>query len=467
MPDPSPDVSVAVVGGGISGLAAAYELQARRAQYVLLERAPRAGGVIRTDRVDGFTVDGGPDALLVQKPAAVELCRELGLGDRLVPTLPPRTAFVMRAGRLHPLPADSVLGIPTRVGPLASTRLLSAAGKARMAADLVLPAGGPTAAADESIASFFARRFGREAVDYIAEPLLAGIHAGYVERLSVRALFPRLVEAERAHDSVIRGLAAGRRGARTPDGPFRSLPGGVGELAGALAGRLAPEALRTGSGVREIRGPAPYRLLLDGGESITARQVVLAVPAYAAAGLLRPLDAELAALCGGIPHTSTATVALGYPRDAIRHDLRGTGFVVPRIERGVTVMAGTWVSSKWPGRAPPGHALLRGFVGGARDGAALDRSDAELIDAVHRDFARLLDIAGRPSLARVYRWPGLNPQYEVGHLARLAAVDARLARLPGLHLAGASFRGVGIPDCIAAGRAAGKAASRTGRTAPP
>ena len=170
---------------------------------------------------------------------------------------------------------------------------------------------------------------------------------------------------------------------------------------------------------------------------------------------------------GGIPHTSTATVALGYPRDAIRHDLRGTGFVVPRIERGVTVMAGTWVSSKWPGRAPPGQALLRGFVGGARDGTALDRSDAELIDAVHRDFARLLDIADRPSLARVYRWPGLNPQYEVGHLGRLAAVDARLARLPGLHLTGASFRGVGIPDCIAAGRAAGKAASRTGRTAPP
>ena len=464
---PDANVRVAVVGGGVSGLAAAYELQVRGVRHVLLEGSARIGGVIRTDRVDGFTIDGGPDALLIEKTAGIELCRELGLGDRLVPTLPPRTAFIVRAGRLHPLPRHSVLGIPTRLWPLASTRLLSAAGRARMALDLIRPGRAPDGGADESIASFFARRFGREAVDYIAEPLLAGIHAGHVDRLSIRALFPRLAEAEHTHGSVMRALAARRRARRAPGGPFRSLPGGVGELADALAGALAPGVIRIGDGVRELRGPAPYRLLLSGGETVSAGQVVLAVPAHIAAELVRPLDPELAELCGGIPHTSTATVTLGYPRGAIRHDLRGTGFVVPRIERGLSVMAGTWVSSKWPDRAPPGQALLRGFVGGARDTAALDRSDAELIDAVHRDLAHLLDIEGRPSLARVYRWPRLNPQYEVGHLERLAAIDARLARLPGLRLIGAGFRGVGIPDCIHQGRAAGAAASRGSGPSPP
>lgn len=464
---PDPDITVAVVGGGISGLAAAYELHVRGVRHVILERAPRLGGVIRTDRIDGFTVDGGPDALLMQKPAAVELCQELGLGNRLVPTLPPRTAFVLRAGRLRPLAPRSVLGIPTQVRALARTPLLSAAGRVRMAADLVLPAGGATAPGDESIASFFARRFGREAVDYIAEPLLAGIYAGHVERLSIRALFPRLWEAERTHGSVIRALAAGRRKARPPGGPFRSLPGGIGELVDAVVARLAPDALRTATGVDAIRGAAPFRLRLAGGATLTARRIVLAVPGNAAAALLRPLDAELAAHCGRISYTSSATVVLGYPRDAIRHDLRGSGFVVPRVEPGVTLMAGTWVTSKWPGRAPPGQVLLRGFVGGVRDDSALERTDEELIAAVRRDFAGLLDIAGEPSLARVYRWPRLNPQYEVGHLERLAAIDARLERLPGVFLTGAGFRGVGIPDCIAAGRAAGAAASRAAGTVTP
>lgn len=457
---PDTDIGVAVVGGGISGLAAAYELQARGVRPLLLERAARAGGVIRTDRVDGFTIDGGPDALLVDKPAGIALCRELGLGEKLAPMQAPRTAFVLRAGRLHPLPRHSVLGIPTRLQTLASTRLLSAAGRARLALDLIRPDSGPGGGADESIASFFARRFGSEAVDYIAEPLLAGIHAGDVERLSIRALFPQLAEAERTHGSVMRALAARRRERGATDGPFRSLPGGIGELTGALAGALDPGVLRLDSGVRAIRGRAPYRLALDGGETVSAGQVVLAVPAHAAAALVRPLDPELAELCNGIPHTSTATVTLGYPRGAIGHDLRGSGFVVPRVERGWAVTAATWVSSKWPGRAPPGQALLRGFVGGARDPAALDRGDAELIAAAHRDLARVLDIAGQPSLARVYRWPRLNPQHEVGHLERMAAIDARLARLPGLRLIGAGFRGVGIPDCIHQGRAAGAAASR-------
>ena len=210
MPDAGADVEVAVVGGGISGLAAAWELHARHAPCVLFERSARLGGIVRTDRIDGFTIDGGPDALLAEKPAAIELCRELGLGGRLIPTRTPRTAFVVRAGRLHALPAASVLGIPTRLAPLAASRLLSAPGRVRMALERLLPGRPPGAAEDESIAAFFGRRFGREAVDYIAEPLLAGIYAGDVERLSMRALFPRLVEAEQRHGSVLRAFAARR-----------------------------------------------------------------------------------------------------------------------------------------------------------------------------------------------------------------------------------------------------------------
>ena len=458
---PDADVEVAVVGGGISGLAAAWELHARRVPCVLFERSARPGGVVRTDRIGGFTIDGGPDALLVEKPAAVELCRELGLGGRLIPTKTPRTAFVLRAGRLHALPAASAPGIPTGLRPLAAYRLLSAPGRVRMALERFLPGPPPGAPEDESIASFFRRRFGREAVDYVAEPLLAGIYAGDVERLSMRTLFPRLVEAEQRHGSVLRAFAAERAARPAADGPFRSLRGGVGELAAALAGALAPAALRTGAGVETIAGRGPYRLTLATGERVSAQRIVLAVPAHAAAGLLRPLDPELSALCDGIPCTSTAVVALGYARPAVRHALRGSGFVVPRAERGVSLLAGTWVSSKWPHRTPRGHVLLRGFLGGARDGAVLARTDAELIDAAHRDFAKLLGVSGAPVIARVYRWPRSNPQHEVGHLARMAAIDARLERLPGLHLIGAGFRGVGLPACVAHGRAAGaRAAAR-------
>ena len=455
MPDTDPPV--AVVGGGISGLAAAYELHRRGTAFTLFERAGRFGGVIHTDQVEGFTIDGGPDSLLVQKPAAVELCRELGLEDRLVQTVPPRTAFVVRAGQLHPLPEASVLGIPTRLWPLAMTGLVTAAGKIQMALELTRPASRDVGA-DESVASFFGRRFGREAVDYIAEPLLAGIHAGDVDRLSMQALFPRLTEAERRAGSVIRGLRA-LRTRPDPDGLFRSLRGGIGELVTTLVERLPPSALHRGVGVTRLDGNGPYQLELTNGERVTARRVVVAVPAYAAAEMVRHIDRELTELCDAIPYASTATVVLGYPRHAIRHELRGTGFVVPRIEREWTLMAGSWVTSKWPARAPEGQALLRGFVGGARDPSALERTDAGLVADAHLDFSTLLGISDQPRLKRVYRWVRSSPQLEVGHLDRVAEIDRRLERLPGLQLIGAGIRAVGLPDCVSHGRAAGEQAS--------
>ncbi|HYU78265.1 MAG TPA: protoporphyrinogen oxidase [Vicinamibacterales bacterium] len=445
---------VVVVGAGISGLATAWELLQRGRRPLVIERSKRAGGVIFTERVDDFLVDAGPDALLVQKPAALQLCRELGLGDRLHPTLTPRTAFVLRRGRLIPLPEPSVLGIPTGLGPFVRTPLFSWRGKARMALELALPA--REAQGDESIGSFIGRRFGEEALTYLADPLLAGIHAGDVQRLSMRSAFPLLLQAEHTHGSVLRGLRAqkSKRAASGNDshGAFMSLPGGIGELVAALVDRMPAGALRYGSGVVSISGRGPYVVTLDTGEPLSAPVVIVATPAWTASSILSILDEPLASLIGKIPYVSSATVAIGARRDQVAHPLNGSGFVVPRPERRL-LMAGSWVSSKWPHRAPEGFVLLRGFVGGAYDPDALARSDAELGAAVFDEFRALLDISGPPLFTRVYRWPRANAQHEVGHLERMAEIDRLLDGHPGIYVTGSGFRGTGIPDCVADGRA--------------
>jgi oxygen-dependent protoporphyrinogen oxidase len=448
-------IEVAIVGGGIAGLATAYELQRRGASFHLLEAAPRLGGVILSERADGFTFDAGPDALLIQKPAAIELCRELGLGDRLFPTSEPRRSFILRGGVLHPLPESSVLGIPRNVSALAATRLFSLAGKARMAAEFLIPRS-RNAAGDESIASFIGRRFGREAVTYLAEPLLAGIHAGDVGRLSMRALFPRFLEAERRHGSVLRAFRQLRQPKSSSKGAFMSLPGGLAEIVEALERRLPSSSVSLGSPIRAVdRDPAEpgrYLLELESGSRLTARAVVLCTPAFVTARVVRPLDADLAALCASIPYASSATVTLGYDRGAVHHPLAGAGFVVPRVE-GTTIMAGSWVSSKWRCRAPEGRVLVRAFIGGARDPRAMDREDEDLVRAAERDLGGLLGISGPPLLARLHRWTLANAQHEVGHLDTVARIERRLAALPGLFLTGSGFRGVGVPDCVADARA--------------
>ncbi len=452
-----------VVGGGIAGLAAAYELHARGVPFLLLERAQRPGGVVVTDRVGGFTIDAGPDALLIQKRAAVELCREIGLGSRLMPTNPPRTAFIMRDGRLHPLPESSVLGIPRNVSALATTRLFSLTGKARMAAELLVPAARVNG--DESIGSFMSRRFGHEVVTYLAEPLLAGIHAGDVDRLSMHGLFPRFVEAERKYGSVLRAFRQLRQPkSRSGDGAFYSLPSGLAELVDALVARLPAESLRFGVPVEHVvqdgaaDGPI-YRVQTPEGE-FAARSLVLTVPAYVAGAVLDRLDPELASLCGQAHYASSATVALGYRREDIAHPLLGSGFVVPRVEK-TTIMAASWVSSKWPHRAPAGHVLLRAFIGGARDPGAMERSDEELIEAAARELGRILGVSTPPLLARLYRWDRANAQHDVGHLERMAAIERRLERSPGLFVTGSGFRGVGIPDCVADARVTAAHAAET------
>jgi oxygen-dependent protoporphyrinogen oxidase len=441
-------VDVAIVGGGIAGLAAAWELQKRGIPARVLEAGTRPGGVIYTERFDGWTIDAGPDSLLVQKPAAVSLCRELGIAERLHPTLPPRTAYVLRDGRLHPLIEGSAFGFPIRAAPLVTSSLFSWPGKLRMAMEVIVPP--RSAIDDESLASFVRRRFGDEAVHYLAEPLLAGIHAGDVERLSTKALFPRLTAVERENGSVIRGFRA-LRVKPSPQGAFVSLPGGTMELVEKLVASLTPGTIQLSSRASDLRRAGEFVVETPYG-AVHARALILAVPAYAAAGLLRSVDTTLAGLCETIQYASTAVVAFGFRRDQVGHPLRGTGFVVPRSEQ-QPLLACTWVSSKWPGRAPDGHVLLRAFLGGGRDPHRLDRSDGELIDTARDALAEVLDISGDPVFPpRLYRWTRQSPQFEVGHLNRVAAIEQRLGSVPGLFVTGSGFRAIGIPDCIQDGR---------------
>jgi oxygen-dependent protoporphyrinogen oxidase len=449
---------IAVVGAGITGLAAAFELHQRGVPFVLLEASNRLGGLIRTEHADGFTIEAGPDSILAQKSAALELVDALGLTPRLISTSPPRTAFVLKHGRLHQLPSPSVLGIPlTTIGAL-TYDLLPIAARVRLLAEpwISRPTTGD-APSDESVASFFRRRFGAATVDLVAEPLLGGIHAGDIDALSIASLFPRFVEAE-SRGSVLRAM----RGASRPDGEglFRSLQSGMSELVAALERRLPPDAVHRTAWIDGLTPDGSRWRLTAGGRAWTADAVLLAIPAFVASRLLAPIDSDAAALCAEVPYVSTASIALAWPRDAISHPLDGSGFVVARRHDDVRITACTWVSSKWAGRAPEGSALLRVFIGGAHDPGAAALGDDELIAIARRDIAPVLGISGAPQLTRVARWPNAGPQHNVGQLARMTRIDARLAAHPGLFAAGSGFRSVGIPDCIADGRAAAERAAQ-------
>jgi oxygen-dependent protoporphyrinogen oxidase len=454
------DQRVVIVGGGIAGLATAYQLHRDGIPFVVLESRDRAGGVILSEEIDGFTIDGGPDALLVQKPEGIALCQELGLGERLVPTKLPRLAYIQRGQTLHALPAASVLGIPTQVRPFLGTGLFSIPGKLRMGMELFVPARRDDA--DESIGAFMTRRFGREAAEYLAEPLLAGIHAGDVDRLSLQSLFPRFVQAERNYGSLLRAFRAQARAhdTRASDGAFRSLPGGLSEMIRALVAALPTNAIRLNSGALrlDVEPNGAFRVEAATGEILRPRALVLTTPAYVTAKILRVLDEELSRLCSEIPYASTATVAMAFARSQVRHPLNGSGFVVPRVER-TGILAASWLSSKWPHRAPEGRVLLRTFLGGARDPNALERTDSEMVQISLQALQPLLGISGAPILTRIYRWDRSSAQHEVGHLERTAAIERRLARHNGLFITGSGFRGVGIPDCVADGRATARQVS--------
>jgi protoporphyrinogen/coproporphyrinogen III oxidase len=443
-------VDVAVVGGGLAGLTLARDVHRRGRQPLVLEASARLGGVIRSERVDGMLVEGGPDAMLAQKPAALALCRELGLGDEIVPTESPRTAFVLAGGRLHAFPPDTRLGLPLTRAAAEALTMLSPDERARVARDFDAPAP-PSGNGDQSVGAFTTRRFGEAFTRLIAQPLLGGIHAGDVNRLSLRALFPALADADAAGGSVLTALAA-RAGVPDGDGAFRGLRGGMGQLPAALVRALPAAALRPGDPVAWITPGDPHRLVTASGIAIAARTVVLAVPAPVAARLIAPFDHALAAACAELRAVSSATITLGYPRQHVAHPCQGMGFIVPRGEA-TRLLAVSWVTSKWAGRAPADRVVLRAFAGGAFDADVLEVSDDQLADQAQADLAPLLGIDGRPTFARVHRWIGASPQYEVGHLARIARLGELQERTPGLFLTGSAYRGVGMPDVIADARA--------------
>jgi oxygen-dependent protoporphyrinogen oxidase len=464
-------LSVAVVGGGITGLAAAHrttELARERGidiDLTVIEAGRRLGGTIATERVDGFLVEAGPDSFLSEKPWALALCRRLGMEPRLIRTDDRfRKVFVWFRGRLHPLPDGFQLLAPTRLRPFATSSLFSWPGKLRMAMDVVLPRGGGD---DESLGAFVRRRLGREALERVAQPLVAGIYTADPEDLSLAATMPRFLETERRHRSIILGLrralehvpAPGTSGARWS--LFVTPADGMEALVRALAERLPDSSVALRQRVVAIERTGPrWRLATAEGARFDADRVILAGESHGAARLLRSVDPTLATLLEGIEYAGAATVSLGYRRADVPHPLDGFGFVVPRTE-GKSILAGTFSSVKYPGRAPDGHALLRCFLGGALDARVLTEDDGALLRRARAELRDALGITAEPVLTRVARWPASMPQYCVGHLARVETLERRALTLPGLYLAGGAYRGVGIADCVRSGEAAAEAALTT------
>ena len=457
-------MAVVVAGGGITGLAVAWELAHAGIPVDLYEASDRLGGKIHTEWIDGFLVEDGPDSFISYRPAAAVLARELGLGGEIIGTTDPRTVHIRTGGRFVPLPDGIGLVLPTRMAPFVTTRLFSPLEKLAMARDLVLPRS--PAGEDVSIGWFLRRRLGPALVARLGDPLIGGIYGASVDELSLDAVVPQLRTAEREHRSLLlASLAQGRARARAaaagspaPKGsPFLSLRGGMGSLIDALASRLADDPnvrIRLCVGVEEVRrGTGGLSVRLAGGGAVRADAVVLAGPARASAAALADLVPAAAAALGGVPHGSTAVVSLAYRADQLT-SRPGHGFLVARDEP-LVFGACTWSSAKWAGRAPDGWVLARAFLG-ERSPALLARPDDEVAASVHADLARIAGIAGAPAFSRVARWVDAMPRYTIGHLGRVAALDEAMRALPDVEVAGAAVRGVGVPDCVEQGRAAAR-----------
>lgn len=447
---------IVVVGGGISGLAAAHRLlELGQTNVTLIEASGRLGGTIQTENRDGFLIERGPDSFISEKPEALELAKRLGLESQLIQTNEKyRRSFIVRNRRLRPVPEGFQLLAPSRMWPFLTSDIFSVAGKMRMAADLFVPRKGTNGTQDESLASFVRRRLGQEALERMAQPMVGGIYTADPETLSLRATLPRFLEMERKHRSLI--LAMLRQGQAQKGGTsgaryslFLSFDRGMQVLVDALAQVNADIRLNTRAERLKLDGRT-WTITTNTGEQIEADAVCLAVPAYLAASLL---DGHLAEKLTQIKYASTATINFAYKRSDIGHPLNGFGFVVPFIEKR-SLLACTFSSVKFSGRAPENHVLLRAFAGGALQPETFALDESTMAARVETDLRELLGITSKPLFTEVAKWERSMPQYEVGHLDRIAEIENEVNKLPGLALAGNSYRGAGIPDCIRSGQTA-------------
>ena len=461
---------IAIIGGGISGLSAAFTLeQAIRAgaslEYTLFEASPRLGGVLVTDRVDGCLVEAGPDSFITEKPWAAELCRKIGLGDQLIGSNDrDRKTYILVNGKLVVMPDGLMFMVPTKILPTVLSPLFSLRTKLRMAAEWFHPP--HRAEHDETVAEMVERHYGPEMVDRLADPLLSGVYGGEAATLSVRAVLARFAEMEAKHGSLGRAMLATRKkmkGSSNPAPPlFTSLKDGMQQMVDALVSKLNPRALEASTRVAGVIAQDGGWTVSAGYESDHFDALIVGTPAGAAAHLLRTTDEKLANELGEIRYSSSVTVTLGYDEDVRRSLPPGFGFLVPRSEAR-RMLAATFVHNKFPHRAPENRAIIRCFLGGATDEQILAASDVEILHIVRSELKQIIKLEAEPRFTRVYKWKAAMAQYGVGHLDRLQRIEALRRNLPGLALAGNAFNGIGVPDCVRSGsEAAAKAMAAVG-----
>jgi oxygen-dependent protoporphyrinogen oxidase len=451
---------IVIVGGGIAGLAATYFVleKARKSgesiHIQLLEEKDRVGGCILTEKIGDFVIEGGPDCFLYEKPWALALCEKLGLGDRILNTNENRKIFILSKGKLHELPEGFMLMVPTSFMPFIKSFLISWPGKIRMAMDLFIPRKGSDE--EESLAKFVRRRLGEEALEKIAEPLVAGIHAGTPETMGLSSTFPRFIQMEKEYGSLIRGMLARRKMARkweNREGPqrtmFLTLKDGLGEWVDRLREKIGEDRItlkKKVSGLRKTEN-GNYHIPLSDGTFLEGDGVILATPSFVTAKIVEGIDPKLSEILLTIPYVSSATVSLAYRRSQIHHPLDAFGFLIPRTEK-KKIMASTWTSVKFNHRAPKDYVLLRAFVGGANNERLVSLDDDEMLRIVREELREIMGVEGEPVLSKIYRWEKSMPQYLVGHLEKVAQIEERTNLHPGLFLTGCAYKGIGISDSV-------------------